>query len=528
MPLRPLLVTLSLLLVVPFIGVAQTGKSGAGLQQMVDAAVAAGEAVIRIPPGRYEVKPVRGKHLTLKGLRNVTIDARGVELVCTETTLAIHVQDCDNLRIEGLTIDYDPLPFTQGRIVEIAADRKAHILEIMDGFPPATAAYVFKHSVYRPDGELRFGSYYQFQVEALPDGRLKVFGLSPRVDGGEQVGDIVVVSTQQLTGPYLPHAIVVSDSRGTVFEGVTIYSSPCFGFFEHDASGSVYRNCVVDRRAGRVHSLNADAFHSKHAEVGPQIIGSKAMWQGDDCVNICGDYHLVTGGEGKWLRILATPRVRIQAGDVLQVVTAAGQRLDNAVAVAVEPSGPATDADWAIVDQFNLQRKTVRRMNQAYVLRLDRPVELAPGAVVGSENRKGNGFAVIDCQFGNNRSRGILIKASNGQIRGNTLINTHMQSILIAPEYYWLESGFSHNLIIANNHITKPGREAVWIKGAGPFVGHQHLEVVDNVIQTAFAPALRIEAVNQGRVAGNQIADLAGSPLADALRVQHCLDLEFE
>lgn len=43
------------------------------------------------------------------------------------------------------------------------------------------------------------------------------------------------------------------------------------------------------------------------------------------------------------------------------------------------------------------------------------------GLVFCAANRIGNGFAVKDCQFGFNRSRGIIIKASHGEITGNQL-----------------------------------------------------------------------------------------------------------
>ena len=279
---------------------------------MIDAALKNGQEVIKIPPGRYEVTPTNGVHLNFAGVRNVTIDARNVEMICTETTLAISIINCENLRIVGLTIDYDPLPFTQGRIVEIGEDRKSHVVEIMDGFPPAEDAYVFKHAVYTPEGELRFGNYYRFEVEALSPKRLRIFGLNPRKDGGEQIGDIVVVGAKHLKGRYRPHAVVVQNSIRTVFADMKLYSSPCFGFLELGSSQSGYLNCVIDRREGRMRSLNADAFHSKHAEIGPKIVNCKAMWQGDDCVNICGDYHLVESGKGRKWRILSSRRFHLR------------------------------------------------------------------------------------------------------------------------------------------------------------------------------------------------------------------------
>jgi hypothetical protein len=56
------------------------------LQGFIDAALAAGERTVRVPPGRYRVTPRRAQHLVLRGLTDVVIDCTGVEMICTQTT----------------------------------------------------------------------------------------------------------------------------------------------------------------------------------------------------------------------------------------------------------------------------------------------------------------------------------------------------------------------------------------------------------------------------------------------------------
>jgi hypothetical protein len=75
------------------------------------------------------------------------------------------------------------------------------------------------------------------------------------------------------------------------------------------------------------------------------------------------------------------------------------------------------------------------------------------GGMVYTEDRVGNGFEIINCYMGHNRSRAALIKASNGLIKGSIFRGAAMPGISIAPEYYWLESGISHNLEITGNLI---------------------------------------------------------------------------
>jgi hypothetical protein len=61
------------------------------------------------------VETLKGAHLVLDGLRDVEIDATDVEMVCTSTSLALKLINCERVTLRGLTIVYDPLPSTQGQ-----------------------------------------------------------------------------------------------------------------------------------------------------------------------------------------------------------------------------------------------------------------------------------------------------------------------------------------------------------------------------------------------------------------------------
>ena len=82
------------------------------LPSFIHQRVKAGEKRIVVPPGRYRIKPQNRVHLTLRDLRDFEIIADGVEVICTETTRAISISNCHHFTLRGLTIDYDPLPFT--------------------------------------------------------------------------------------------------------------------------------------------------------------------------------------------------------------------------------------------------------------------------------------------------------------------------------------------------------------------------------------------------------------------------------
>ena len=99
--------------------------------------LAAGQHRIVIPPGVYRTAPPPGEklHLLLDGLRDVEIVAEGVTMICIQRTRAVEFRNCQNVPLRGLTVDYDPLTFTQGRVVAIADDKGWIDVKLDAGYP---------------------------------------------------------------------------------------------------------------------------------------------------------------------------------------------------------------------------------------------------------------------------------------------------------------------------------------------------------------------------------------------------------
>jgi hypothetical protein len=433
------------------------------LQQVIDRGVEAGLNPIVIPPGRYRVRPRHRQHLILRDLQNIQIDATGVEMICTETTRALSISNCLNVTLRGLTIDYDPLPYTQGRIVKLSENNTVHDIELFDGYPRGDQVLDFKYEIFKPDTRtLRFGSYHDFRVVSKEADRIRVTR-GGRYHG-EQVGDIIAIGTTYAPGGQIPHAIYTTRSQNVVLEDIILYASNCFGFFETECERTTYRRCRVDRRAARddfkrrgdprIRSLDADAFHSKMAIVGPQLIECIAHFQADDCINICGDYHMVMACDGPTLRVLAKGHMNVEPGDPLEVVAYNGQRLPDAKAMSVVRSGDIADEEQAFMGRQRMHKPFKEgSLRQIYDIVIDRPVDLARGSIIAAANRIGNGFKVTGCDFGFNRSRGILIKASHGEVSNNRLVGCVGEAIKVAPEFWWLEAGSSSDVRITGNVI---------------------------------------------------------------------------
>lgn len=438
------------------------------LRELISEAISSGKNQVVVPPGRYRLKPVNGHHLLFRGLKNFTVTAENVELVCSETTRAITIEDCENFTLSGITIDYDPLPYTQALITGISEDKSVLEVEIPEGFPDV-GLLDGTMEIFNPlTGELRGRlTYFGTKIEMTGPRRAKFIKSNPHTDiATEQIGDIAIVRVDYAPGGRIPHAIMAKNCSGLTLERVTVYASNSFAFYENGSSDSRYIDCRVDRRSNdddlvkrsvpRMRSSNADAFHSKNAQKGPLYSRCVARFMGDDGIAINGDFHLITEISGTSLRVLAKHEMTLRPGEPVQILNPDGEPVLGAVVVSVTRSGVRTEQEFSLVRALRLHGNlTQTALLESYSVELDRGVNANTGALICNANAMGNGFRIEHCEIANTRARGMLIKAGEGQIVGNKLTGVIMTGILVKPEPSWLEAGIARNLLIADNTLKK-------------------------------------------------------------------------
>jgi hypothetical protein len=509
------------------------------LQGFIDRELKAGGKRVVVPPGRYRVTPRNAQHLVLRDLQDVQILADGVEMTCTETTRALTVANCRNVTVRGLVIDYDPLPFTQGKIVGLSEDKKVHEIELFEGYPPAEQARAFKYEIFRPDTRtLRCEDHYPQKVEGVDPRHLRVHCGGGSARDPEQVGDLIVLGAEYTPHGNAAHAVECSGNVNVRLESIDLYASNCFGFLEYNCDGSTYYRCRIDRRPAatdivkradpRLRSLDADAYHSKHAIKGPSYIECVAKYMGDDCVNICGDYHMVTECRGAELRVLAKHAMNIAVGDPVELFAYDGRRLPDAKVVTVERSGRISDAEREFIRKQRMDEGLrTRGCSDAWRVTLDRAVELPMGSLIASARRMGNGFLVQGCDFGYNRSRGILIKASDGKVLNNRITESWMMAVLVSPEYWWLESGSSNNVEIRGNVITGCRGRPIYVHAQGgeglisgkvaPAGAHNNITVAGNTMTDCPMPAIEVTSTDGLKIENNTVVSPRSTRPQDAV-----------
>ena len=145
------------------------------------------------------------------------------------------------------------------------------------------------------------------------------------------------------------------------------------------------------------------------------------------------------------------------------------------------------------------------------------------GSAICSGNRSGNGFIVKGCDFGYNRSRGILIKASRGQVVGNKITHGWMAAVLVAPEYWWSESASSSDVVIAGNVVAGCRRAAIEIIAPGgdgkplPAGAHRNLSIVGNTVAESAWPNIFVSSTAGLTIKDNRLSESEPAAFAPPL-----------
>lgn len=501
------------------------------LQAFIDNEIAQGKSMITLPGGRIRLPEVsRNIHLDFQNLQNITILGNNTEIICTETLQGIRFLNCSNVKIQDLSIDYDPLPFTQAVITGISGNKSQITARFLEGY--SSTVRNSRVEIYDPQtSELSTSTYYgvSFQVdEPTNEVLINKTGYNP-ASSFEEVGDIVVIDSRGDRN--IPHGILMEYCTDMEVENVTLFAGTAFGFFERYCSNSLYAQCKIIRRpieselapreVKRMRSINLDGFHSKHAEVGPAYTQCVVGYNGDDGFAVNGDYHIITETNGGELTVIgkAGDKPNIAVGDSVELVSYTGERIPNAKVQSITKGRAVNSAERNFLNNqnFNGEADDTRNATDTYSIIVDRAIDLPRGSLIASSNRLGNGAKVMDCVVGPTRSRGILIKSSDVIVSGNTVQGTWGQAIKMSPEYRWLEAGTGGNIQVINNTIIGSHEAAIAIYAIGGngevgVVGsHRNVEILGNSISNSVNPGIAVTSTSDLLIENNSISDVNNS-----------------
>lgn len=498
-----------------------------------------GQPVIEIPEGKYLLNNADDGPYQFTDLGNVTINGNGAAIICNSQEQAFRFFNCSEVTVNGFSVDYDPLCFTQGSIVAMDSNKTWFEVEIDSGYAVENVRndrVQFYDPVTRElkQNSITTSSGHYSTFEKVDERRFRAIK-NGNWTADEQLGDLVVFDVVASKPNVAAHAIQLEKCKNMKLEDITVYGSNSFSFFERECSGTHYNRCKVDRgpsrpgMAPRLRSGNADGIHSSYASKGPLVENCEVRHNGDDCIIVCGRSFPVCRIDTASQIIYVLSRESnpvFYNGDSLQHVLYSGIKDGVMTIQAVEPFVPTSAEQLIIQEKYpNLLFKgSYTRGMRLTVANL--PGSMAIGDIIYNENHTGNGFIIRNNHVGSNRSRGILIKSSNGLVSGNEISGCAMNGILVAPEIHWMGGGFADQVEIKENTITNcmfertntgmpPGVLSVFyangvleIPPAGAF---RNISVQDNTIQECPYPGLVFTSVNGLQYADNNVVPDPGN-----------------
>ena len=464
-----------------------------------------GNAKLVFEFGSYDIygsqKDVRGNFkpsIDIKNISNLTIEGNGSELIGHDYSTMFYFTECRNITINNLSIDWDPLPFTQGKVVKIGND----YVDIEVVAPFTAQAGRRTEALLGYDMELRrmarrYTDHYQKGSEKLSEvirpGVMRLFiSRQDRFSGAlPPVGRYIIVRHQV----YGNQAFQFSKCSKIQIENVNIYSNPGMGIIARLSSDFYIRHLKVMIRpgSGRWMSCTADATNFRGCR--GTIVMENCLFEGmgDDATNVrSGSYQVVAERlDDRRLSISGAPRhSRIPSAPEI------GDKL--------ELSGE----DKMLVPYATVTVKSVNRNEKEKTLIVEfddkLPERTKEGDIVG--NASACPFLHIrGCTVIRNRARGLIIKN-----RGAIVEDCYFQDITASAIGMntdittWWESIGSHDVIIRNNRFLNCRFDPDVVRGViecstnpgsnqnAPAGVHQRITIENNIIQGTNANAIKI------------------------------------
>lgn len=427
----------------------------------------------------------------------ITIDGNNSTLRFAERkAIGLEVSRCSDLHLKNMVLEYETLPYTQGRIVGIANGGLQVTIQIDPGYPnPVADAYFGGANVgihmllYEAAGaEIKKDSEFVWVNNQPATSWVTSVTSATGCSSGCQVGSACIAinfpnaSTMAYSGPptcgdrvaltafYPPGAtdsiagcVQCPLSTRIHLENVTIRSSPAQGIAFRFCSQVIVESCTIAPEpaiAGRLLSTNADGIFSQDGLTtigttstpftGESIIVRDCAVErtGDDAIALWGSWGTVCGWNG--------------SSGVLEVSGAGALSLcvgsSNSQVEIFDPT-TLTSKGYANVQSLiggsNCGGTGVGSYATLSAPPANGEVATAPasGDYFATWCALQDNFCVENNTIANIRARGIALSVSHGVIRNNDICSTSLPGIMITPDFHFGHSSFSRNVDVINNRV---------------------------------------------------------------------------
>lgn len=512
--------------------VAITPDDPLSVQRGIDAAFKAGLRNVVIPPGTYRIPaPPNGPHLKCADLADFEIDARGATLLFADPTrVKIEFARCRNVALRGMTLRSEISPQTQGVIEAVEPEGRWLDVRIDKGypadldnpgrFPKEPVGYVFdrKTRQWKPGT----WDYYFKPPERLGPDLLRLHLKNPFKPASHPVaaGDLMAFRGRGATDIYVGRCAAMTIAQVAIQTGS--------GFCIHEDGGDggsrfsftvTYGPKPGGATAAPLMSCNADAFHSSGVRRGPTLEDCLFEGMPDDGIAIHGSYAMVAEAGGDRLVLCLAGGNFFRDGDPIRLFDPHGGFVGEAKVKANAPL-------QGYQPKAKITRDRYKNSTHFVQVTLDRPVAAGFEYLASNPASSGSGYVISRNVIRNHRARGMLLKADDGLVKGNTVDGSTIAGIVLAPELWWNEACYSRHVIIRSNTIRRVGYATVgpWTsqpaaltvcgegETAGGLPGHRDILIEGNTIADCDGINLMVTSAEDVRIKKNRFINTMREP----------------
>lgn len=407
--------------------------------------------------GRYDLfsnEKSKNTHIIfLSDAKNIIIDGNGAEIIIHDPLKGFFsVFKSENVIVKNLFIDYDPLPFTQGKITGVDLKGRFFELKLDEGFPSLNEKMFQEASrvwgmLMDPEipGKLKDGAPNLFatkEFEEVSPGHFKVKLKAINLLKSMEVGDLYV----HLARTNGISIFKSGNSKNITYLENTNYSSPAGSYNAFNMEEWNIIGGQIKLKPGRIHSANADCVHVNGGKFGPWIENCLFEGYSDDAINMKAAKAPILVQKSP---IELVVKQTVTKGDVIRIFN---------------------PREGVLIGEFEvIQNKFLG--NAKMHITLNKPIEqkLEVGDTKTNDlayvdTKSNESFVIRNNTFKNARRYGILLQNSYGVIERNIFQNLSQSGITINNGVDWGEGFVAHDIIINQNIFNNCGYDDTYLK----------------------------------------------------------------
>lgn len=501
---------------------------GGDLPSFIDSVSAADNldsGLLRIEPGTYRFSPLDAAnipdsyHAAMANVSDVIIEGNGATFLFTDPLRGgLQFVNSENLTLQNLTIDYDPVPFTQGVLTDVSPDQETMTIEL-DATYPSLAHEMFSEaagvwaSVHNPDGSFVGGvkttgtpRKLLSSIDAIGGRKFRLALRGGNISkAGLNAGNRLTIVARNNTT-----ALTFNGVRDPKVQNITVHSSSggAFTFPRCDSPRIVDSYIGPPPESSRQIGTDGDGIRIVNASGEPHVENCRADSLLDDNIVVQQVLHPIDSIINDSTVTLVDPLVfSVEEGNALQAMAPDGTVRDDLPSVT-DVSESTTSGEEVVRIQFS---SSIMDM-------------LSEGDLLRNGANAPDNFTIRGNELRNNRGIQIRIAASNGVVEQNTLVGASRNAIELEVDTdgIFVPKGWVTNVTVRENTIRDVGLN--YFAGdhpAGIRVHHlpkpdistngrpnKNITIADNQIEHIAGSGIEIEAAEDVTITNNDLQDL--------------------